>query len=184
MSQKIVAAFDLATATGVCDGAVGAHPPRLFSWYLRDGGDSRPDRLLELRSFLVRYFAQEPCDAVVYEAPMHLAIMARIGAQEETVAFLRGSIGVLEMTCAEFKKDVVGVNVQDARQSVLGWRANKSNQKTKRRVMDEVKQLGVLAENDNEADAYVVWAYACNRLNPRLAMHYTPLFQGKAGIAG
>ena len=54
---------------------------------------------------------------------------------------------------------------------------NKSSQKTKRRVMDEIKLLGVNAENDNEGDAAVLFFYACARLNPRLAVAMTPLFR-------
>lgn len=186
---KIIAAFDLATATGICDGPVGGKP-RLFSWFLDDAGDGRPERLFKLATFLRRYFAKEPCDGVVYEAPMPLGMLnshpAKDGDRkgfmlsEANVAFARGAIGVLEMTCAEFKKPVKAVKVQDARKSVLGWATNvqkRSGVATKKRVVDEVKRLGVDAENDNECDAYVAWAYACAQMNPRLAAAYTPLFR-------
>lgn len=184
----IIAAFDLATATGVCDGPVG-EKPRLFSWYLSDAGTGRPQRLLLLAKFLRAYFSKQPCDAVVYERPMPLGMMGekgrnRIMLSEDNIAFARGSIGVLEMTCCEFNKPVEGVAVQDARQSVLGWRINaekKTGIDTKQRVVDEVTGIhGIEAMSDNEADAWVAWRYACHLQNPRLAVAVTPLFRGRA----
>jgi len=191
----IITAFDLATATGVCDGSIGG-APRIWSWYLSDGGRSRPARLLYLRRFLCAYFKEQPCDGVVYELPMSLGVMTQQGPRregqhgnkrmmmsEQNVAFARGAVGVLEMTCEEFKKPVEGLAVQDARHCVLGWRINnkkKSNEDTKTRVFREVTKVhGVHAENDNETDAWVLWAFAAARCNPRLALAYTPLFRGE-----
>lgn len=180
----IIAAFDLATVTGVCDGTVGSKP-RLFSWYLADGGPSRPARLAELHRFLGRYFAKEPCDGVVYEAPMPLGMLTskkdkRVMMSEANVAFARGAIGVLEATCHEFKKPVEALGVMDARACVLGWRTNRTSEKTKARVVREARILGAKdAENDNETDAWVLWSYACARANPRLAVAMTPLFAGQ-----
>jgi hypothetical protein len=178
----VIAAFDLATWTGVCDGAVGGKP-RLFSWFLDDAGDARPARLLMLAQLLRRYFEKEPCDGVVYEAPMPLGMMgehgrSRVMMSEASVAFGRGAIGVLEMCCAEAGKPVEAVNVQDARQSVLGWRTNRDKSiETKKRVKRDVRALGIPFENDNESDAFVCWSYACNLQNPRLAIACTPLFR-------
>jgi hypothetical protein len=179
----IIAAFDLATVTGVCDGPVGSQP-RVFSWFLADEGDTRPARLHSLWAFLTRYLEQERCDGVVYEAPMPLGVIAgkpgREGFKlsEANVSFARGAIGVLEERCYAHGKPVEDVSVQDARESVLGWRTNRDKSiNTKKRVMRDVKTLGVLFENENEADAYVVWQCACNRQNPRLAVAQTPLFR-------
>lgn len=182
----IICAFDLATATGVCDGAVGVRKPRLWSWYLSDAGDGRPARLALLSKFLRAYFAKEPCDAVVYEAPMPLGMLvAKPGKRgpimsEDNIAFARGAVGVLEATCSEHGKQVSAVKVMDARASVLGWRTNRdAGIETKARVMDDViGKLQIDAHSDNEADAYVAWQYACNLQNPRLAVMQTPLFRG------
>jgi hypothetical protein len=181
----ILVAFDLATATGVCDGEVGGRP-RLWSWYLRDGGDTRPQRLYHLARFLRKYFEHCPCDGVVYEGAIPLGMLnshPKRGGKgfiisEANVAFARGAIGVLEMTCCEFGKPVEALSVQDARQSVLGWRVNKTNKPTKKRVMDEIMPLlgEVKPETADEADAAILWLYACARSNPRLALAYTPLF--------
>lgn len=180
--KTIVLALDIATACGCADGAVGDQP-RIWSWYLKDGGDSRPDRFLHLAKLLRRYFQTQPCSAVVYELPMPLGMMGnkkdnRIMMSEANVAFARGAIGVVEMTCAEFGKPVEGVSVMDARQSVLGWRTNRDKSiKTKDRVMRDVKALGVDATTDNESDAMVIFQYCCNRLSPKLAIEQTPLFR-------
>lgn len=187
----IILGIDLATVTGLCDGEIGTKVPRCWSWFLRDAGDSRPARLLMLRRFLVKYFETQPCDLVVYEAPMSLGAMSTMGASEETVALLRGAIGVLELTCEEHGKPVESVPVQDARASVLGWRTNRKGsagtlrlkngkvreETTKERVMREVNALGIPVDNDNTADAFVVWRWACNSRVPRLAVEQTPLFR-------
>ena len=190
----IIAAFDVATVTGCCDGAPGAKTPRVWSWYLRDGGPSRPDRLFHFAKFLRRYFQTEPCDAVVYEEPIPIGFLARGGKKtddkgakgfmmsEQNVAFARGAIGVLEMTAREYGKPIEGLAVQDARQAVLGWRTNfkkKSGEDTKHRVFREVTTLyKIHCDNDNESDAWVLWAYAAARTNPAVAMQLDPLFGG------
>jgi hypothetical protein len=177
----IIAAFDLATITGVCDGPVGGKP-RLFSWFLSDGGTSRPARLAHLRRFLVSYFDQEPCGSVVYEAPIPIGMLAskkdkRVMMSEANVAFARGAVGVLEATCYEHGKKVEALGVMDARSCVLGWRTNRTSENTKKRVVREARMLGAkAAENDNETDAWVLWSYACALANPRLAVAMTPLF--------
>lgn len=182
ISKTIILALDIATATGCCDGPVG-EPPRVWSWYLRDGGESRPDRFLHLAKLLRQYFKTQPCSAVVYELPMPIGMLAnkkdkRVMLSEANVTFARGAIGVVEMTCAEFGKPVEGVSVMDGRQSVLGWRTNRDKSiETKKRVQRDVRLLGVVAESDNECDGYVIWQYTCNKLNPTVAIEQTPLFR-------
>ena len=188
MTATIVLALDIATITGCCDGKVGG-TPRIWSWHLKDGGESRPDRFLHLAKLLRRYFQTQPCSAVVYESPMPIGMIAsktdkRVMMSEANVAFARGAIGVVEMTCAEFGKPVEGVSVMDARQSVLGWRTNRDKSiKTKDRVMRDVRALGYHADGDNESDSVVIWRYCCNRLNPRLAIAQTPLFRPRTDPA-
>jgi hypothetical protein len=180
----IVCALDLATATGVCDGPVGGRA-RCWSWYLKDGGDTRPERLLQLAKFLRAYFQKCPCDGVVYEAPMPIGVIAgKPGKRgfimsEDNVAFARGAVGVLEMTCCEFSKPIDSIRVMDARATTLGWRTNKTGEETKARVMREVTKVhGVDVESDNEADAWVLWMAACMRADPKLALEQAPLFGG------
>ena len=196
--MPVIAAFDLATVTGVCDGEVGGKP-RCWSWFLRDGGDSRPERLLHLAKFLRKYFKECPCDGVVYEAPMPLGVINSgpkpkffnkitggdelskgYKLNEANVMFARGAMGVLEMTACEFGKPVESLAVQSARKAVLGHARNPhKDMKVKDWVVHEVTKIhGINAETDNECDAWVLWSYACVRANPRLAVLQTPLFGG------
>lgn len=180
-----ISAFDLATMTGCCAGEMGGKP-RCWSWDLHEAGEGRPRRLGLLMRNLRSFFDATPCDRAVYEAPQTLPVMARLGASDDVIAFLRGSVGVLEATCAERDIPVEALSVQDARGAVLGWRTNKGvgkprakSRQTKDRVLREVRLFHkICAENDNEADAAVTWLYACSRLNPRLAVSLTPLFRG------
>lgn len=188
MTKTIILALDIATATGCCDGSVGEEA-RVWSWFLRDGGEGRPERFLHLAKLLRKYFQTQPCSAVVYELPMPIGMIAnkkdkRVMMSEANVAFARGAIGVVEMTCAEFDKPVEGVSVMDARQSVLGWRINRDKSiATKNRVQRDVRLLGIKAESDNESDSYVIWQFCCNKLNPKLAIEQTPLFRPPTPVA-
>lgn len=179
-------AFDLATATGVCDGPVGGKP-RLFSWYLRDGGDRDGQKFEKLYDFLCRYFTKESCDGVVYEQPLPIGMLTaaagkkdkRIMVSDANFNFSRALIGVLKLACEKNAKSYEGLSVQDARQAVLGWRINRTKEPTKKRVVREATSLLKLdADNDNEVDAGVLWYYACARANPRAALQMTPLFGG------
>jgi hypothetical protein len=180
----IIAAFDLATVTGVCDGATGG-APRVFTWYLDDAGGHRPAKLGMLLHLCERYFETQACDGVVYEAPLPIGMLSGAAAKNDTrimmseanIAFARGAIGVLEAICAKHRLPVKPINVQEARKGVLGWRANRSGIDTKTRVIDEITLLGVHVENEHEADAAVLWHYACASCNPRLAVAMTPLFR-------
>lgn len=179
--HTIVTAFDIATATGACDGALETSrmaTPRLWTWRLE--GETVGARLHCFACLLNNYFETEPCDRVVYELPMPIAVMTEIGATESVVALLRGAVGVLLERCHAHSKPVEGMSVQSARRAVLGWSTNskKSGEKTKVRVMREVRSFfKINPANDNEADAFVVWSAACARMNPRLASAMTPLFR-------
>ena len=159
-SKPFIAAFDIATATGVCHGHPGS-VPAVWTWWLDDCGKSRPYRLCYLRRLLDNYFASTEIDAVYYEQPVNIRAMMRIGATEETIALLRGAVGVLESAAIHAGiQTVEAVSVQDARQALTGQRtfskvAGKSTAKTA--VMQWAKVLGVDTKNDHEADAYAIW---------------------------
>jgi Holliday junction resolvasome RuvABC endonuclease subunit len=171
-------ALDIASVVGCCDGEVGG-TPRLWTWDLRDVGPTRGERFMALHRLLQQYFNEADCDGVVYETPMGLAAMVERGATADTIIMLVGAIGVVELVCAERGKKVESLAVQSARASVLGWGRNTDKrQKTKDRVFNDVTKLfSVPAANHNEADAWVLWSYACARLNPRVAATMTPLFR-------
>lgn len=170
----MIAAFDLASVTGVC---FGETTPTVATWKLI--GEQRPAKLRHLHDLTTLLFKQIRPTLVVYEAPLPLVVMARVGARDETIALLRGAIGVLELLCAVNELPVQALSVQDARESVLGWRTHRGAGKTKDKVIRHVTAFyGITPQNDNEADAFVLWRYAQNLANPRLAAASTPLFRG------
>ena len=184
--RPLIAAFDVATSVGVCDGVAGG-TPRLFTWNLRDAGDGRPRRLAYLRAFLDSYFKTEAVGRVYYEKPMPIAAQVNAkpgsgyGASEDQLAFLRGSLGVLEACAAMAGIHVIeGVSVQDARKHFCGQRRfDKVDGKStaKDHVLRMCAILKIPAANDHEADAAAIWSLACAMNNPRTAHLHSPLFQ-------
>jgi hypothetical protein len=116
--------------------------------------------------------------AVYYEAPLPLSAMMRVGAREETIAFLRGLCAVVEVCAADAGLPVDIWDVQQARQAVLG----QSRGMKKREIVRWVQILGYASvENDNEADALVGFLYWSSRIKPAEAYRSTPLFAKTCG---
>lgn len=176
-AAPFIACFDLATTTGCCDGPVGGQP-RHWDWDLRDGGEGRPQRLLCLWNFLGNYLTQTRVDRLYYEAPMPLAVMMQIGADESTIQLLRSLVGLVELAAAAHQIPVESWSVQAARKAVTGY-ATFPKGTAKREVMKYVRTLGHEPESDNEADAIIGWHYESALLNPRTALATTPMFKGE-----
>lgn len=175
---RFIAAFDMATACGCCDGADAdaAQVPRFWTWHLSDAGDGRPRRLAYLRRFCDAYFAQQQVDEVIIELPLPLSAMASMArngkgivTNEETVLLLRGGIGVIE-SCAAFAgvPIVRGVDIKAARKHLLG-RATFPAGTAKTATLRGCRALGWTPESFDEADAGALWALAAAEANPRLA---------------
>jgi hypothetical protein len=174
-----IAAFDIASAVGCCDGIPGA-VPRVWTWWLTDSGDSRALKLCYFRRLLDEYFSSVHVDAVYYEQPMNLRAMMSMGTSEDTIALLRGAIGVIESSAVHHGVQIVeAVNVQDARQALTGKRTFKrvkGKSTAKDAIMDTARMLGVEVATEHEADAFAVFWYAGAKHNPRLAHLSQPLF--------
>jgi hypothetical protein len=177
--ERFIAAFDIATAVGACDGLVGARP-RVWTWWLDDAGKSRPIKLCYFRRLLDEYFSSVHVDAVYYEAPMNLRAMMSMGTSDDTIALLRGAVGVIESCAAHHGVQVIeSVPVQDARQALTGKRTFakvKGKNAAKEAIMATARMMGVDVATDHEADAYAVYWYACAKHNPRIAHLVTELF--------
>ena len=186
--QPLVAAFDVATSTGVCLGHVGDRTPRVTTWDMREAGPSRARRLLYFSDLCDEFFRHHMIDVLRYEAPMPIAIAAKVGASEETMLLLRGMVGVLE--CCGARACIFDINsfaVQDARKHLTGQRTfakgAPGKSAAKLAVLKTARMLGVDCRNDNESDAFCGWSYTCALLNPRLAHLVTPLFRSTADSA-
>jgi hypothetical protein len=177
--SPIIASFDIATKTGLCWGRPGSKP-QLASWNMRLAG-TRPARFNLFYEYCIQFFAEEDIDQCWYEMPMGLGSMHKVGASEETIALLRGLVGVLEL--AAYRSDVRHIEaytVTAARKHFTGkgtFRNSRSNPRAgKAAVMEVCRMLGVKFEDDDQADAYCGWSFACSLNNPRLAIEVTPLF--------
>lgn len=181
-SGPIIAAFDVATACGACDGRPGTQP-RVWTWHLGDAGASRAYKLAYFRRLVDAYLAEALPDRLVYEKPLNIRIALKLGASDDQVSLLRGAIGVLESCAANAGVPFIeGISVQDARQHLTGQRTFPKARKgqpslAKQAVMQRAAMLGVACENDNESDAFAIWSMDCARANPRLAHLNTPLFR-------
>ena len=106
-----------------------------------------------------------------------------MGASEETIALLRGAIGVVESCAVHHGVQIVEpVSVQDARQALTGKRTFprvKGKSTAKDAIMDTARMLGVDVATDHESDAFAVWWWAGAKHNPRLAHLSQPLFASK-----
>lgn len=181
MTSQFIVAFDLATATGCADGYVDQAKPRLWSWYLDDAGSDRAARLAYLWRFCDTYLTNQkavlghPVNELVYELPMNIATIAQMFARkifvtnENTLATLRGSIGVIEACGAHHGiKTVRGMDIKDARKHLVGQRTF-PNGEAKAVTLRAVKALGWNPDNNNESDAAALWSLAAGQANPRLA---------------
>lgn len=173
----VIAAFDLATVTGICWGRVGGKP-NLMTWDLT--AYSRPWRFAHFMTYTEHFIIKIKPSRIWYEEPMRLAAMSRVGTSDPAVSILRGMIGILEACATRSRIEIKSFTVQAARKHLTGSRTHgrsKSGQNLgKNEVLRVAKMLGVECANDNEGDAFAGWSYACGLANPRIAHLVTPLF--------
>jgi len=172
--RQIIAGFDIAKSCGCADGAVGGKP-RAWTWSLHVK-DGRPARLALLRDFCDRYFAENPIDALFYERGLGIAVAMEIGMSDDTIAMLRGAIGVVEACAAKARiPRIQPVGVQEARRHLLGP-GRIPRGEGKRLVRDRCDVLGWQTKNDDESDALAIWSLGCGLMNPLVAHLTQPLF--------
>lgn len=175
----LIAAFDIATATGCCDGEPG-DSPRLFTWYLSDGGDERHQRLAHFDKYLQAYFAEYKPAVVAYEKPLGIAVIGMMMAKkiyntsEDTLLMLRGAIGVLEARASSAGVPVIlPIDIKDARKHLCGQRTFPKGQDAKAATMRAAHALGWKPETNDEADSAAIWALVCAQQDPAKAAALT-----------
>lgn len=174
MPGPLVAGFDIATSVGCADGRPN-EKPRTWTWNLKEAGISRPAKLVRLFEYCERYFRENQVDIFCYEKGMNIRIMMQIGASDDTIALLRGAIGVVEVCAYRAHIPIIqAVSVNDARSHLVGGAIPKG--KGKQFVMDRCKMLGWKPDNFDESDACAIWSYGCGKANPMSALAVTPLF--------
>jgi hypothetical protein len=162
--KLLVSAMDIATTTGVAHGYTNAMPVS-FHWDLRDAGKGRPQRLALLRDLCDGYFTTTPVDLFFYEAGMRTAVSVSIGQTDETVAFLRGAIGVVEACAAKTGiRHIQAIDVRDARKQLTGIRTFPKGE-AKDVVFRRCKMLGWNPQTLDESDALAIWHFGCGLAN-------------------
>lgn len=173
--RQFIAGFDIATSCGCADGIAGGSP-RAWTWRLAEAGKARPARLALLRDYCDRYFSEHRLDALFYERGLSLAVAMDIGMSDDTMALLRGAIGVVEACAAKAGiPRIEAVGVQEARKHLLGaGRIPKGEGKTL--VRERCRVLGWRAEDNDQSDALAIWSLGCGLTSPAMAAMTTPLF--------
>lgn len=173
--KPLICGMDIATSCGCAHGTAD-QKPRAWTWNLRDAGKDRHAKLALLMRHCERYFAENPVDALFYERGLSLAAAMEIGMSDDTMALLRGAIGVVEACAARAGVPrIEGVGVQTARSQFLGaGRIPKGQGKVL--VRERCRVLGWQVVNDDEADAACIWSMGVGIMSPMNAHRSTPLF--------
>lgn len=164
--------LDLAYNTGVAIGRPGERPA-LSTLNLRirkqREGEVFYNSLCELRNTFEEF---EPVEVFV-EAPIHGKKADKIATREFLIglraiayaaAFSSGS-GVCQFQVSTIRKHFIGIG-------------NLPRAEAKRAVMVRCKQLGWIADDDNQADAAAVWDYGCSLRNWEHSVGSLPIFKG------
>lgn len=159
----MIAAFDLATKTGLAWGNPGERP----SW---DMWDLKHGRTVGARgyAFMKRYTkfvdTVKP-DKIYIEEPLSPHVMDLIGATADTNIFLVGIV-FLALTISHARQiPTERIEVQDVRGHFTGRRRYKDRDQAKKATIARCIQLGWRVEgDDNVADACALWDYACARV--------------------
>lgn len=177
-TKPLIVGMDIATSTGVAFGEATANHPFTRTWDSRRGGKTRPQRLGMLGDQCFEFFNELHPDMLFYEQGLTLAAAYEIGTSEETFAFLRGAIGVVEAVAAKCKVPFIkAVSVQDARRHLLGP-GKIAKGEGKKLVFERCKALRWPATNLDESDACAIWSLGCGEANPLSSAGVTPLFSG------
>jgi hypothetical protein len=174
--KLLITGMDIATSCGVADGCPGDNKPRAFTWDLRAHGKARTDKLAALMRYCERYFSENRVDALFYERGLPLAVAMKIGMSDDTMALLRGAIGIVE-ACASRAgvPRIEGIGVQEARRRLLGPGRIPAGE-GKDLVRDRCRVLGWKVSNDDEADAACIWSMGVGIMSPMNSYKSMPLF--------
>lgn len=158
---------DLATASGFAFGTPGE---KLIYGAVRLGGpgSSVGQRLHAFRRWFYEFTALSMPSIFVFEAPLNVGVMNRIGSRPETVRLLFGLCAVAEEAAIDRGIPVIReVNVQDVRKHFLGQRTFAGGRKeSKAAVIHRCQQLGWSPQDDNVADALAIWSLAESIYSP------------------
>lgn len=168
----IVAGLDLATATGVCVGKIGAAP----TFFTRDLGKRKPHamRLAEALKLARHLIADLGVEAIGIEAP----IIARHD-KKSTNELLMGMCGCVRgwasIQCVVAER----FETQTIDKTFLGW-VPVGRDSRKAAILKQCQMYGWDPQTQDEADAGAVWETMCVQMSPAYAAASGTLMRGRA----
>jgi hypothetical protein len=154
-----ILALDIATNTGAAYGDPLKGLPVLSSLRFGEKGASlEASFAAALSEFECMILGYEP-DMIAFEAPLSPSFV-RGKTNITTTRKLMGLVAVLGAVCHKCGYyNVREADVADIRQHFIGVRNMRSEQ-AKAATMAKCVELGAAPANDNEGDAFALWAYA------------------------
>lgn len=149
----LIVALDLATTVGVAVGDTDANP-RAHTVSVGAGG-SQASKFVQMRQITTRLIRDHSPDVIALEEAI-ITGPAGYRTRLETALGLRTAVLIAAYAT---NTRVVEYSVTSIRAHFAGKGAAKKGQ-GKILTMDRCKRLGWPFENEDEADAYAVWAYA------------------------
>lgn len=166
-----ILALDLASHTGWCEGIPGETPTHGSLRFAPPS--SGPGAVLGgLLDFMAKRLSAFRYRAVVYEAPLDPRWKGN-QTNLNTARILIGMPGVVEAVCNLTGTPVREATSGDVRMHMIGCRPKKDAAKPM--VIAKARELGFDPQDDDAADAIMIWHYACSMLAPKEARDTTPL---------
>jgi hypothetical protein len=176
----LILALDISKrCTGVCWGRIG-EAPRFMS--IRGADMTDEAAMMRLGRWLIDFTKTTKPDWIWYEAALSIipgeydAEKGRVVSKgnPQTVITLAKMTAVVEFVAGMKAIQRRSANVQTARKVVLGQGRPREPKKL---AMAMCKELGWSPKNEDEADAGIVWQYACLQVKPHAAAIITPMMQ-------
>lgn len=176
----LILALDISKRrTGICFGRIGETPA-----FLSIRGNDMDDEaaMMRLGRWLIGFTKASPPDWIWYEAALSIipgeydAERRKVVAKgnPQTVITLAKMTGVVEFVAGMKAIKHRSANVQTARKAVLGQGRPKD---PKKHALAMCMELGWKPANEDEADAGIIWQYACLQVKPHAAAIITPMMQ-------
>jgi hypothetical protein len=167
-----IAAFDIATATGVADGYPG-EIPTLETVRFGADGDSHLKICSRALGWIAKRLTDDPPDIAYIEAPMPLGAAIHGKSNARTIVRLHSLYGIVGAAVTLKGIPLHQVEVGPVRQTFIGHAQLKGDE-AKRRCKAMCKLLGWPCHTLDEGDAGALWHFACSVQAPKLAVIIHP----------
>lgn len=173
--HETLAAFDVASATGVAFGGQGSSCPSFITWKLPPLSDL--DRaMVSLFDSVSQLLGLIKAKHVYIEAPLYIT-----GRSQQTALDLISLAAVARCAAHRHGARVRLVHVQTVRKHFVGAGRPEN---PKQAVMQRCRLLGWTPADDNQGDAGALWAYGMAQVYPKWSPRSTPLFGRKVASSG